>query len=84
MYCNFPTPTPRLLDGKPRIVQPTLVKEFVPAVEPSTPRQHRDRINGEPKVILAWEQGSLRHQLLPKQFCFSGGVRGLFQLGLHG
>src|SRR5258706_12925902 len=83
MYRNFPTPTPRLLDGEPRIVEPTLVKEFVPAVGPSAPRQHGDRINGEPKVILASPQGILRHQRLPKQFCLSGGVCKVFDLGFH-
>ena len=84
MYCNFPTPTPRFLDGEPRIVEPTLVEEFVPAVGPSTPRQHGDRINGESKVILALTQGILRHQRLPKHFGFSSGVCRLFQLGFHG
>src|SRR6266404_2188006 len=84
MYRNLPTPTPRLLDREARIVQPTLVKEFIRAVGPSAPRQHRDRINGESKVILASPQGILRRQLLPKEFGFSSDVRGLFQLGLHG
>src|SRR5712664_119796 len=84
MYRNFPTPTARLLDGKPSIVQPTLVKEFIRAVGPTAPRQHRDRINGESKVILASPQGILRNQLLPKQFGFTAGVCRLFQLGHHG
>ena len=70
MYRDFPAPTLRLLDCEPGIVQPTLVKEFVPAVGPSTPRQYRDRINGEPKVILASPQGILRHQVIPKQSDF--------------
>src|SRR6266446_1141743 len=83
MYRNFPTPTPRLLDGQPGIVEPTLIQKFIRAVGPIAPRQHRDRINGESKVILASLKGILRHQLLLKQFCFSGGVRGLFQLGFH-
>src|SRR2546428_2635730 len=84
MYRNFPTPTPRLLDGEPRIVQPTLVKEFIPAIGPIAPRQHRDRINGESKVILSLPQGVLRHQRLPKHLGFSGGVWRLFELGCHG
>src|ERR1700686_4959597 len=84
MYRNLPTPTPRLLDCEARIVQPTLVKEFIRAVGPTAPRQHRDRINGESKVILASPQGILRHQRLPKHFGFSGGVCRLFQLGFHG
>ena len=84
MYRNFPAPTPRLLDGEPRIVEPTLVKEFSRAVGPGAPRQHGDRINGEPEVILASPQGILRHQISRKQFFFSGGVRGLFQLSFHG
>src|ERR1700694_3836894 len=71
---NLPTPTPRLLDCEARIVQPTLVKEFIRAVGPTAPRQHRNRINGVSKVIHASPQGSLRHQLLPKQFCLFGGV----------
>src|SRR6202140_5897665 len=75
MYRDLPTPTPRLLDCEARIVQPTLVKEFIRAVGPTAPRQHRDRINGESKVILASPQGILRHQLIPKQFCFFGRVR---------
>src|ERR1700731_1969018 len=83
MYGNFPTPTPRLLDGEPRIVQPTLVKEFIRAVGPTAPRQHGDRINGESKVILASPQGILRHHLIPKQSAFHGGVHRLFQLGFH-
>jgi hypothetical protein len=61
-----------------------LVKEFVPAVGPIAPRQHRDRINGESKVILASLQGILRRQLRPKRFDFPGGVCRLFQLGFHG
>src|SRR6266478_6959167 len=84
MYCNFPAPTPRLLDRKARIVQPTLVKEFSRAVGASTPRQHGNCINREAKVILASPQGILRHNPIRKQFFFSGGVRGLFQLGFHG
>src|SRR5882672_4788600 len=81
---DFPAPTPRLLDGEPRIVEPTLVKDFVPAVGPSAPRQHGDRINGESKVILALPQGILLHPLLPTQFGFPDGIPGLFQLGFHG
>src|SRR5882672_9314226 len=84
MYRNFPTPAPRLLDGEPRIVQPTLVKEFIRAVGPTAPRQHGDRINGESKVILASPQGILRHRPIPKQSDFHGGVHRLFQLGFHG
>src|SRR6266699_562233 len=84
MYCNFPAPTPRLLDRKARIVQPTLVKEFSRAVGPIAPSQHGDRINGESKVILASPQGILRNQLLPNQFGFTASVCRLFQLGLHG
>src|SRR6266404_7767831 len=84
MYRHFPTPTPRLLDGEPRIVEPTLVKEFVPAVGPIAPRQHRDRINGESKVILASLQGILRRQRRPKRSDFPGRVCRLFQLGSHG
>src|SRR2546422_592558 len=84
MYRNFPTPTPRLLDREPRIVEPTLVKKFIRAVGRSAPSQHGDRVNGESKIILASLQGILRHQRLPKHFGFSSGVRGLFQLGLHG
>src|SRR2546427_4128601 len=84
MYCNFPAPTPRLLDRKARIVQPTLVKEFSRAVGASTPRQHGNCINGEAKVILASPQGILRHQLPRKQFAFSGGPYLLFQLSFHG
>src|ERR1700694_1637210 len=83
MYRNLPTPTPRLLDCEARIVQPTLVKEFIRAVGPTAPRQHGDRINGESKVILASPQGILRHQLIPKQSYFHGGVHRLFQLGFH-
>src|SRR5882724_2541722 len=84
MYRNLPTPTPRLLDCEARIVQPTLVKEFVRAVGPTAPRQHGDRINGESKVILASPQGLLRHPIPRKQFFFSCGVLDLFQLGFHG
>jgi hypothetical protein len=84
MYCNFPAPTPRLLDRKARIVQPTLIKELIRAVGPTSPRQHGDRINGEPKVILASPQGILRRRLISKQFDFHGGVYRLFQLGFHG
>src|SRR5882724_13115041 len=84
MYCNFSAPTPRLLDRKARIVQPTLVKEFSRAVGPSTPRQDGNCINGEPKVILASPQAILRHELIWKQFFFSGGVLSFFQLGFHG
>ncbi len=62
---------------------PTLVKEFIRAVGPTAPRQHGDRINGESKVILASPQGILRHQLIPKQSDFHGGVHRLFQLGFH-
>src|SRR6266566_4398412 len=83
MYRNFPTPTPRLLDGQPGIVEPTLIQKFIRAVGPITPRQHGDRINGESKVILASPQGILRHGLLPEEFGLPGGVRCLFQLGLH-
>src|SRR5207253_5183452 len=83
MYRNLPTRTPRLLDCEPRIVQPTLVKEFIRAVGPTAPRQHGDSINGESKVILASRQGILRHQLIPKQSNFHGGVHRLFQMGFH-
>src|SRR5882672_624811 len=83
MYRNFPTPTPRFLDCEPRIVQPTLVKEFIRAVGPTAPRQHGDSINGESKVILASPQDILRHQLMPKQSDFHGGVHRFFQLGFH-
>jgi len=61
-----------------------LVKEFVPAVGPIAPRQHRDRINGESKVILASPQGILPHRLIPKQSDFYGGCWRFFQLGFHG
>src|SRR6266568_5620873 len=84
MYRDFPTPTPRLLDCKPGIVQPTLVKKFIRAVAPAAPRQHGDRIDGESKVILASLQGILRDQLVPKQIDFLGGVCRFFQLGSHG
>src|SRR5437588_6388975 len=83
MYRNFPTRTPRLLDCEPRIVQPTLVEEFIRAVGPTAPRQHGDSIDGESKVVLASPQGILRHQLIPKQSDFHGGVHRLFQLGFH-
>src|SRR5258705_12317501 len=84
MYRNLPTPTPRLLDCEARIIQPTLIKEFIRAVGPTAPRQHGDGVNSAPKVILASPQGILRRQLVPKQFDFHGGVYPLFQLGFHG
>src|SRR5882672_11466099 len=84
MYRNLPTPTPRLLDREARIVQPTLVKEFIRAVGPTAPRQHGDRINGESKVILASPQGILRHELIRKQSDFHGGIYRFFQLRFNG
>src|SRR5436190_10567369 len=83
MYCNFPAPTPRLLDRKARIVQPTLVKEFSRAVGTSTPRQHGNCINREAKVILASPQGILRHRLIQKKSDLYSGVHRLFQGGFH-
>jgi hypothetical protein len=61
-----------------------LVKKFIRAVGPTAPRQHGDRINGEPKVILISPQGILRHQPIRKQFHFYGGIYGLIKLGFHG
>ena len=84
MYRNFPAPSPRLLDCKPGIVQPTLVKKFIRAVGPAAPRQHGDRIDAESKVILASLQGILRDQLVPKQIDFLGGVCRFFQLAFLG
>ena len=45
MYRNFPTPTPRFFDCEPRIIQPTLIKEFIPAVG----RVHHASLNSHAK-----------------------------------